>query len=379
MADRHLVLAMDSLDALGGVQRVLRQVGDGLADRGVRVELLGLFPDADPYVMPSRGLADEHVLVGASPTLLYSPTTPWRRAKLRVRGQGGGVGAFDRGVVRLRDYLAARPDAVVVATQLRSAEYLAAAGLGGRRFVVQYHDSYEAALLHRDVARLRRLARRAGAVGLLNETDRRAFERAGVAGTVTLRNPVDVTGLGRDGLVERREPVIVSGSRYDDQKALHVMIEAWSRVAPRHPGWRLDLYGDGPLRGPLAGQIDRLGVPARLCGPTDDLQGVFARSSVHALSSVHEGMGLVIAEAMCAGLPTVSTDAGAGVRELVRPGRSGVLVDVGDVDGFAAALDGLVGSPALRAELGAGARRLIEHHDEPRVLDEWAAFLAERW
>lgn len=76
-------------------------------------------------------------------------------------------------------------------------------------------------------------------------------------------------------------------------------------------------------------------------------------------STQAEGMPLVILEAMAAGVPVVSTDAGV-VRDMVVDGRTGVVVPRGDVEALAEAIGRLVGNPKERERMGAEARRLYE-------------------
>ncbi|ALJ18945.1 glycosyltransferase [Microbacterium sp. No. 7] len=378
-APRRIAFAADCLDVLGGVQRVVRELSDGLAQRGHDVTHLGLYPAPAPVPWAVR---PDLVVHPADPGPMYSPTTPWRRAKLTVRGQRAGVRAFDEGSRRLVSWLRERPGSLVVATQLRSAEYLIRGGFPAERIVAQYHDAHHAAVTERDVDRLRRVSRRVARVLVLTEEDAAAFRADGVERVGHLRNPVDVSALDRldldrdaRGAGASRERVVAMGVRLERQKAVDVAIRAWAEVAPAHPGWELRVYGDGSLRGELQRLIDRTGAPARLMGATGDFAGVLAAASVHVLSSAHEGMGLVIAEAMCAGTPTVTTDSGPGVRELVRPGETGLLVPVGDVPAFAAALHRLVGDAELRGGIARRAAAHVRAWERDAVVDEWEALL----
>lgn len=375
MSARPVVLMMDALDALGGVQRVLRTLADGFADRGRAVRLVGLYPASPPRPLPTRHPHPELVLHDREPRLLYSPMTAWQRAKLTLRGAGGGVREFDRGAGRLADALAA-DDGVVVATQLRSAEYCVRAGIPADRLIVQYHDSAAAARRGDDLARLRRLAPRAARVLALNAEDAAQLRADGVPGVGHLRNPL-VPG-GAPVAPGPRDPVVVMGARYEPQKALDVAIRGFASIAARHPGWSMRIYGEGSQRAPLSALIDRLGAPVVLAGATDDFPGVLRRALVHALSSAHEGMGLVIAEAMAAGTPTVSTDSGPGVRELIDDERTGLLTPVGDVAAFGRALDRCLSDEALRARIAAAAGERLERFGVEAVLDDWDRILADQ-
>jgi glycosyltransferase involved in cell wall biosynthesis len=77
---------------------------------------------------------------------------------------------------------------------------------------------------------------------------------------------------------------------------------------------------------------------------------------------VQEGFGLVLAEAMAAGLPVVACRAGA-VPEVVADRRSGVLVAPGRPDELAAALETLLTDAGLREKLGQEGKRRVEAYD----------------
>jgi glycosyltransferase involved in cell wall biosynthesis len=104
------------------------------------------------------------------------------------------------------------------------------------------------------------------------------------------------------------------------------------------------IVGDGPLRTALAARGRELGIPLTLPGrlAAGDLRREYAGADVVVQASRREGLGLVAAEAACAGTPVVATDSG-GVRDVLP--RSD-LVAVGDVDGLAAALSAVAEDPA---------------------------------
>jgi glycosyltransferase involved in cell wall biosynthesis len=93
------------------------------------------------------------------------------------------------------------------------------------------------------------------------------------------------------------------------------------------------------------------------------LQAHYASADLLVLASLHEGYGMVVAEALAAGLPVLASDAGALAQTL--PAQAGWRVPPGDVPALQAALQRLIGEPALRAQLAAGAR------EAGRGLPDW--------
>jgi len=100
-----------------------------------------------------------------------------------------------------------------------------------------------------------------------------------------------------------------------------------------------------------------LGISAlcRFTGWVADLRGVYAAADVVVLSSINEGAGASLVEAMAAGKPVVATSVG-GVPEIVSKG-TGILVPPRDPVRLAAAIVQLLGTPPLREAMGAAGRQ----------------------
>ncbi|MCC7359777.1 MAG: glycosyltransferase [Anaerolineales bacterium] len=126
------------------------------------------------------------------------------------------------------------------------------------------------------------------------------------------------------------------------------------------PDSRFVLAGDGSERAALEKQAAALGVAGQVTfagqAPNAALRRMMgAEWSVFVLPSIEEPLGVVVVEAMAAGLPIIATRAG-GVLDLVRDEETALLVPPGDSAALAAAQIRLARDPALRQRLGAAAR-----------------------
>ena len=152
-------------------------------------------------------------------------------------------------------------------------------------------------------------------------------------------------------------------------KGFSDLIAACAELRARGVPFQCEIAGEGPLRGELAGQIDRLGVGdgVRLLGllPLAEIRARMAACDVFALACRVDAAGAcdvlptVILEAMAAARPVVSTTL-AGVPEMVADGQTGRLAAPGDVSALADALAELSGDPARREALGQAGRRKLE-------------------
>ncbi|MFN2525452.1 MAG: glycosyltransferase [Actinomycetota bacterium] len=157
----------------------------------------------------------------------------------------------------------------------------------------------------------------------------------------------------RELAVEGR-PMGVTVARLAPQKALHVLLDAWRQVARDAV---LAVLGEGPLERSLRSIARDMGIEPRVrwLGFQDDPGSYVAAANVFCLSSTWEAVALAAQEAVAAGVPVVTTDAG-GMRELIEDRVSGRLVPVGDAAALAAAIDEVLASEKLGRRYAAAAR-----------------------
>lgn len=147
-------------------------------------------------------------------------------------------------------------------------------------------------------------------------------------------------------------PLVLAIGRLIEQKDHATLLRAFVDV----PDAWLAILGWGPLEEStkaLAAQLgiaDRVLVPGRV-EPRDWLR----RADVFAHTSRWEGFGIVLLEAMLAGLPVVATRVSA-IPEIVVEGKTGLLAEAGDAAGLAGHLRQLLGDEALRRRLGDAGR-----------------------
>jgi glycosyltransferase involved in cell wall biosynthesis len=135
---------------------------------------------------------------------------------------------------------------------------------------------------------------------------------------------------------------------------------------------RLCLVGDGPDRAAVEGRLTELGIARTtlLPGYQRNIGSYLAFFDTLLLTSGNEGTPVVAIEALAAGRPVVATAVG-GVPDVVSHGRDGLLAEVGDVDGLAAALGRLAADPELRHRMGeAGRERTVPRYAVSRLVDD---------
>jgi glycosyltransferase involved in cell wall biosynthesis len=172
--------------------------------------------------------------------------------------------------------------------------------------------------------------------------------------------------------------VMITVGRIVARKGLDALLEVVRRLDDPHD--LLIVVGRGPLLPELQERARALGVAekVRFTGriSDDEKWRLLAVADVYVSTALHEGFGLVFLEGMYAGLPVVCHDAG-GQKDFLENGRTGGLVPLGDLDGFADAIRRLKADPALRARCGEFNRARVSEYTIERCANRYEALFEE--
>lgn len=169
--------------------------------------------------------------------------------------------------------------------------------------------------------------------------------------------------------------VLLYVGRLAREKELDRLFQAFAALRPGAPRLRLLVVGDGPDRARLTRLYRSADVVFAGYQTGTALAAHYASADGFAFPSRTETFGNVLQEAMASGLPVVGVAAG-GVRDVVRPGVTGLLADPDDPAAFARALGRLVAEPALRRQLGRAGREAALQASWSVVLDRLLASYA---
>jgi glycosyltransferase involved in cell wall biosynthesis len=142
------------------------------------------------------------------------------------------------------------------------------------------------------------------------------------------------------------DPVVTSVGFLRQPKAMDVLIEGAARIAPRFPGLKVLIVGEGADRPVYQALIDRLGVhgTVKLLGLRSDVPDLLAVSDVAVLSTNSEGSPLSVMEYMDAKVPVVATRVG-GIPDLIDHEEHGLLVEPQDPAGLGDSIARLLDDP----------------------------------
>jgi glycosyltransferase involved in cell wall biosynthesis len=368
---RDVFLVANNIDELGGVQRVTHNVATMLHGRGHRVTVIGMQHAAvrhDYGDRPYRWLVVNETAEPPAPPPadgIVGRVDPRLRAARRRHEE-----AHRAAVDRLSALFAEVDDGIVVVMQIWSMNWVAEADTGHVHVIGMSHESFDATLNSTRWERVNKYYRELDLMLVLTQRDAERFELEGFNNVGVMHNSLS---FYPDETSDLSPKVVVAAGRYAAEKGYDRLIDAFSRVASHQPGWVLKIFGHGPLQRQLEKQVERLGLQDRvlLPGLADDIEAELRASSVFALSSIHEGLPMALAEAMACGVPCVAFDCAPGVREIVTDGVDGIVVPPRNVEALAEGLDRLMRDEDLRRRYGVAARESVRKFAPDAVLAQW--------
>jgi glycosyltransferase involved in cell wall biosynthesis len=199
-----------------------------------------------------------------------------------------------------------------------------------------------------------------------------------------IRNGIECGGCrspleGKDRRAKKRKelgigncPVVGTITRFSKQKDVQTFLYAISNVVAEYPDIQCLILGDGKQRRELEGLSYRLALNGNVTflGYREDAREILNLFDIFVLSSLWEGLPLVVLEAMAASKPVVATRV-PGTAEAVVEGETGLLLPLRDSKGLAESIKMLLADQGLAQEMGkAGRRRINKYFGAERMVDE---------
>lgn len=192
-----------------------------------------------------------------------------------------------------------------------------------------------------------------------------------------VRNPLPLNQIVRQAAVTVSQfqtipdtSYVLSAGRLCNGKGLSDLLQAYHRI---HKDVResLVVLGDGPLRGKLQNQADRLGLSDRVffTGWVQDPVPYYARCAAFAMTSYCEGLPNSVLEAMAVGAPVVSTRCTSWINVFANKGAC-ISVPVGDVNDIAGAMQSVLIDSSLRQRLKQKSARVVQDFHVDKVVSE---------
>lgn len=177
--------------------------------------------------------------------------------------------------------------------------------------------------------------------------------------------PHDESLFYNDDSITTDQNLILSVTRFTDQKRVDRLIKAFASVCESSKDAKLEIYGEGDLQPEIEKLIERFGLGNRVSirppVPQKELREVYNRAAIVVLNSFQEGFGLALSEAMLCGTAVIGTASG-GITDIIENEKRGLLVPVDDPPALAGAISRLLGDAELRENLAREGQRFASEN-----------------
>ena len=167
--------------------------------------------------------------------------------------------------------------------------------------------------------------------------------------------------------------LVISVGRLTYQKGFERLISTWKMVNKKHPDWNLAIYGTGEEERALRNQIkeSRLENVITINPPTPDIYTKMQESSILVFPSRYEGFGLVLIEAMINGVPCISFDCPYGPSDIIDNGNDGYLIPNDNIQKMVDKICYLIENEEIRKEMGKKARKSAMRYAPENIMPLW--------
>lgn len=190
-------------------------------------------------------------------------------------------------------------------------------------------------------------------------------------------NPIFLPkGYVGKALLTPKKKRIVTVARLHWQKNLTMLIDSFEIFHKSHEKYELTIYGNGTLKSDLESYIEKKNLSdcIHLPGAQKDVWDIISDAECFVMSSWFEGMPNALLEAMCLGLPCVSTKV-SGAVDLIKTGENGILVDSDDREAMAKAMSAVIDNKKQAEDLAVKATELYELLRKDKICNQWVDYL----
>lgn len=160
--------------------------------------------------------------------------------------------------------------------------------------------------------------------------------------------------------------------RFSGQKDIGSLLRIWSVVHEQYPDWKLHIYGGyGVEKAKRITEINSSGTNIVVHEPSAEILERYKENSIFLLTSKYEPFGLVLPEAMSCGLPVVAFDCPYGPVEIITDGVDGYLIKDRSVTEYANKVCQLIGNTGQRCQMGKAGVLSSQKYSPDSIMPRW--------
>lgn len=195
--------------------------------------------------------------------------------------------------------------------------------------------------------------------------------------TAVIYNPIAMPS-NMVGLATKtdKKPLIVTAARLVPQKQQTLLIECFANFSLNHPEYSLEIYGSGPELDNLRQRVIDCNVVDKVYFPgnVQNLWQHILPAKMFIMTSLFEGMSNSLIEAMCLGIPCISTKV-SGATDLIEHGINGFLVNIGDKESICKYMEYIASDEQMSMDVGFEASKVYEMLNVDYISKQWIAYI----
>ena len=206
---------------------------------------------------------------------------------------------------------------------------------------------------------------------VLTEEDRRNWSE--LSNVSVIHNASTYSNVSANS---KRDLDAIAVGRYTSQKGFANLLEVWWHLKGEY---KLYIYGEGELHDKLEHKIRELNLTDRvyLMGPSKDIRTVFERASLLVMTSLYEGLPMVMIEAQTCGVPIVTYDFPCGPKDVITNGYDGYIIPWGEKELMANKISEVLNDGDLWQEMSQRAKKSAMKFSPDTIMTQWCELFEE--
>lgn len=180
-------------------------------------------------------------------------------------------------------------------------------------------------------------------------------------------------------LSDQSSKKVIAVGRHAYEKGFDNLLKIWKKVVEDYPDWVLEIYGKSDEKFELRKLANNLNLTENIVfhEPVQNINDKYSEASFYLMTSRFEGFGMVLIEAMAAGLPCVAYDCPCGPRNIIDNEKNGFLIQNNNEKDYINAVKTLIEDKELRIRLGETAKSVISEYNLDEIMQSWNQFFRE--
>jgi glycosyltransferase involved in cell wall biosynthesis len=189
--------------------------------------------------------------------------------------------------------------------------------------------------------------------------------------SLSINSSEDQVSIREEFNIPASQKIVGNVSALTQEKDLFTFLKVANSVLQKQQNVKFIIFGNGHLEDKLKLRSQELGIAEHIifAGFRKNVRSVISEFDIFLFTSKTEGLGTSVLDAMVAGTPVVTTDAG-GLKEIVTQGHDGYIAGVGDVESLAKWTIKLLNNDSLREKIGHLAKQSVKKFDIKKMGNE---------